>query len=249
MKKTEILKFCGNDIYPIHNGMKRGLPEVQAILESNRIATNLNPTLFYSRQRGINCIPMYIIKEFLKADLIGMEKGLVEYSNIYYKEIPIKNADFDTVKMFIYGKEDVSCTEIKISRWGAYTSHFSSLFRDTYLRGAYLILDVFRDVRIDMQDLTPIRTSLNASHRTSVMFCIGFPSENNGVVLDEKVYQELIEQSDDRIDSYMLYGGISRLESNRNFSTMLWLNRGYREASRLQYYYNLLEKEYNEKGF
>lgn len=247
MKKTEILKFCGNDIYPIHNGMKRGLPEVQAILESNRIATNLNPILFYSRQRGINCIPMYIIKEFLKADLIGIEKGLVEYSNIYYKEIHVKHDSFDTVKMFIYGREDTSCTEIKISKWGAFASYFSNLFHDTYLRGAYLILDIFRDVRIDMQDLTPMRTSPNASHRTSVMFCIGFPSESNGVVLDEKVYQELMEQSDSRIDSYMLYGGISQLESSRNFN-MPWNKQRYYEASRLHYYYDLLKKEYNEKG-
>lgn len=248
MKKTEILKFCGNDIYPIHNGMKRGLPEVQAVLESNRIAMNLNPILFYSRQRGINCIPMYIIKEFLKADLIGIEKGLVEYSNIYYKEISVKHNKYGTIKMFIYGKEDTSCSELRINKWGGYGSQYFDLFSDTSLYGTFLILNSFIDVSLYMDYLTPIRHSTNAGHKTIIMFCIGFPLENNGITIDDMVYQELMEQSDSRIDSYMLYGGISQLESSRNFN-MPWNKQRYYEASRLHYYYDLLKKEYDEKGF
>lgn len=248
MKKTEILKFCGNDIYPIHNGMKRGLPEVQAILESNRITTNLNPILFYSRQRGINCIPMYIIKEFLKADLIGIEKGLVEYSNIYYKEISVEHNSYDTIKMFVYGKEDTSCSELRINKWGCYSSIYSNLLSNTFLYGTFLILNSFTDVYLYMDDLTPIRHSTNAGHKTLIMFCIGFPLENNGITIDDMVYQELMEQSDSRIASYMLYGGISQLESSRNFN-MLWDKQRYYEASRLHYYYDLLKKEYDEKGF
>ena len=248
MTKTEILKFCGNNIYPIHNGMKRGLPEVRSILESNRNLANLNPTIFYSRQRGINCIPMYIVKEFLKADLMGIEKGLVEYSNIYYKEIAVKHTNFNTIKIFIYGKEDTTHTPFLMNKWGGFSPLYSSFMRDRLLYGTYLVLETFKDVGIYMTGLTPTRCSANDTHKTIVVFCIQLPLENNGVRIGEEVYNELIEQSDSRIESYLLYGGISQIESNRNFD-MPWKNQSYYEASRLQYYYNLLKKEYDEKGF
>ena len=79
MTKTEILKFCANDIYPIHNGMKRTNQDVAYYLRGNRKFTNLNHQLFYSRQRGINCIPMHIYKKFLSVDLVGIEKGIINF--------------------------------------------------------------------------------------------------------------------------------------------------------------------------
>ena len=248
MTKTEILKFCGNNIYPIHNGTKRGLPEVGALLESNRQMTNLNPTIFYGRQRGINCIPMYVVKEFLKADLVGIEKGLVTYDNIYYKEINVTHSDFDKVKIFIYGKEDDTEISLTIPKWGNGDYSVEKILSGKGFYGRYLMLDLFYDILLTMNGDKPWKQSRNNTNRTVIIFCMKFSLENNGITIEDDVHIELSDQAIERVKSYATYGGIAYIEAKKNFDMCL-LNTNYQEASRLHYYYDLLKKEYYEKGF
>ena len=250
MTKTDILKFCGNDIYPIHNGMKRCNTDVAYYLRSNRKFTNLNHQLFYSRQRGINCIPMHIYKKFLSVDLVGIEKGIITNNNVSYYDLGNLGNYYGNTRMFVYGQKPESKTlSCRSAAWGGIIS--DKVLNTIHETIGYdmLIIEKFFYNKLSVRNDT-IKISSNGSDNGSdftLLFAMFIPHTENDVTVDYPDAYELYCQAPERVESYKLYGGISAIEMKRSFN-MQFNNKAISEPSKLFYYYDMLRRRYDEEG-
>ena len=250
MTKTEILKFCGNDIYPIHNGMKRNNPDVAYHLRSNRKFTNLNHQLFYSRQRGINCVPMHIYKKFLSVDLVGIEKGIITNSNVSYYDLGNLGNYYGNTRMFVYGQKPeskpLSCRSIA---WGEIIS--GRMLNEIYDSIGYdvLVIEKFFYKKLSIHDniISATRYGDDSESTFLLLFAMFIPHTENNVTVDYPDATELYCQASDRVESYKLYGGISAIEMKRSFD-MQFSKKTASEPSKLFYYYDMLRRRYDEEG-
>ena len=251
MTKTEILKFCGNDIYPIHNGMKRGIEEVKYYIESNRRVANINPILFYSRQRGINCIPMYIYKKFLSVDLVGIEKGIVSHKDIHYYNLGSISEQNRNVKLFVYGEPTERTSEELLCSWGNSIARGITASLRKSCNKQILVIDGFYYKKLSIEndyDNIQCYRKNSQDYECLVIVAMSIPLTINGITIDSSTHIELRDQSSERVDSYMSYGGISQLEMQRNFD-IYYQRRRIAEPSKLFYYYDMLRRRYDEEGF
>ena len=250
MTKTEILKFCGNDIYPIHNGMKRNNQDVAYYLRGNRKFTNLNHQLFYSRQRGINCIPMHIYKKFLSVDLVGIEKGIITNSNVSYYDLGNLGNYFGNTRMFVYGqKPESKPLSCQSTAWGELVTN--RMLNEIYnsIRYDVLIIEKFFYEKLSIRDnvISVPRNTDDSESKFLLLFAMFIPHTENNVTVDYPDAYELYCQASDRVESYKLYGGVSAIEMKRSFN-MQFSRKISSEPSKLFYYYDMLRRRYDEEG-
>ncbi len=250
MTKTEILKFCGNDIYPIHNGMKRNNQDVAYYLRGNRKFTNLNHQLFYSRQRGINCVPMHIYKKFLSVDLVGIEKGIISNSNVSYYDLGNLGQYYGNTRMFVYGqKPESQPLSNRSTSWGGIIG--GRMLNEIYDSIGYdvFIIEKFLYEKLSIRDnvISAPRNADDSESKFLLLFAMFIPHTENNVTVDYPDADELYCQASDRVESYKLYGGISAIEMKRSFD-MQFSRKTTSEPSKLFYYYDMLRRRYDEEG-
>ena len=250
MTKTEILKFCGNDIYPIHNGMKRNNPDVAYYLRGNRKFTNLNHQLFYSRQRGINCVPMHIYKKFLSVDLVGIEKGIISNSNVSYYDLGNLGQYYGNTRMFVYGqKPESQPLSNRSTSWGGIIG--GRMLNEIYDSIGYdvFIIEKFFYEKLSIRDnvISVPRKADDSESKFLLLFAMFIPHTENNVTVTYPDAYELYCQAYDRVESYKLYGGISAIEMKRSFN-MQFSRKPSSEPSKLFYYYDMLRRRYDEEG-
>lgn len=250
MTKTEILKFCGNDIYPIHNGMKRNNQDVAYYLRGNRKFTNLNHQLFYSRQRGINCIPMHIYKKFLSVDLVGIEKGIITNNNVSYYDLGNLGQYYGNTRMFVYGqKPESQPLYCRSTAWGGIIG--GRMLNEIYNSIGYdvFIIEKFFYEKLSIRDnvISVPRNADDSESKFLLLFAMFIPHTENNVTVDYPDAYELYRQASDRVESYKLYGGISAIEMKRSFN-MQFSRKLSSEPSKLFYYYDMLRRRYDEEG-
>lgn len=225
MTKTQILKFCGDSIYPnAYKASDRNTPDIYRTIINNINNVNLNQVFFYTRNRGINCIAMKMIQLITTKNLACIENGTMLYKDIMY--IDKEYDDKKHLKVFMLYNENNKSSKFIVNAYD-YTETISNKLRDllnSIINDDYLVLSIFNDVtNVDVKtkyinsiqyDTIEYGTNTN----NIIVFCVKLPFTYNDVTVTSEDAKELSQQSNERRNSFTLNGGLSKLEAVRNFS-------------------------------
>lgn len=225
MTKTQILKFCGDSIYPnAYKASDRNTPDIYRTIINNVNNANRNQVFFYTRNRGINCIAMKMIQLITNKNLACIENGVMSYKDIMY--IDKEYGDKRHLKVFLLHNEDNTSSKF-ITNTYDYTKKISNETRDllnNIVNNDYLVLSIFSDIT-DVKIKT--RHSYSISYDTiedftdtnnTIVFCVKLPFTYNDVTVTLEDAKELSQQSIERLNSFTYNGGLSKLETVQNFS-------------------------------
>ena len=225
MTKTQILKFCGDSIYPnAYKASDRNTPDVYRTIINNVNNTNRNQVFFYTRNRGINCIAMKMLQLITNKNLACIENGVISYKNIIY--IDKEYDDKRHLKIFLLHDGNREDSKSVINAYD-YTGLIVYKIQDlltSIINDDYLILSFFNEIEdVDIR----ARHSCSVSYdvikdyidtNNTIVFCVKLPFTYNDVTVTSKDAKELSEQSIARRSSFITNGGLSKLETMQNFS-------------------------------
>lgn len=225
MTKTQILKFCGDSIYPnAYKASDRNTPDVYRTIINNVKNTNRNQVFFYTRNRGINCIAMKMIQLITNKNLACIENGVISYKNIIY--IDKEYDDKRHLKIFLLHDGNSEGSKFVINAYD-YTGLISNKIRDlltSIINDDYLILSFFNEIEdVDIRARHSCSVSYDiikdyTNTNNTIVLCVKLPFTYNDVTVTSKDAKELSEQSIARRSSFITNGGLSNLETIQNFS-------------------------------
>lgn len=253
MTKTEILKFCGNSIYPnAYRAKDRATDDVYRTILRNIDNDNREHKLFYTRNRGINCIAMKMIELISTKDLAGIIEGIVSYKDVEY----IKYMTDNNKKVHVFRLNNSIGVESKQNNYYfyGYDGKYGRLPLSSILDGINLMLYAFQDIgehriasSVNLYGEKYGKYKILSESKLideAVIFCAKIPFTYNGVAVTITDAVDLATQSQERVSSFLTNGGISKIEAMQNFDRPM--NSLYNHADKIIISYLKDKRRYHD---